>query len=308
MRYRKNILSKNSKNSIAILLTDNDSINEKLILKLRNKLIRSKISKFFFIGDKVKFNKIFIICKKNNKFKFINIKQNKGLKLKYLKRITLEAISLYEKKIIKFIINLPLDKKKFFSHRFNGYTEFFSNLFGNLENSNMLLFNDNFSVSPITTHIKLKEVEKKLTRKKLLNSLMNIIKFFDQVIKKKVKIIVLGINPHASKDFNKNNFDYKVIKPIINKLKKNNTNIEGPISADTAFLKTKNKVFIGMYHDQVLTPFKIINGFDGINITIGNPVIRMSPDHGTAKDALKFNKNISAKSLAKCIDFCEKFN
>lgn len=60
-----------------------------------------------------------------------------------------------------------------------------------------------------------------------------------------------------------------------------------------------------MYHDQVLTPFKIINKFNGINITIGNEFVRLSPDHGTAKNVKK--KYISNESFIKCIEFCEKY-
>ena len=69
----------------------------------------------------------------------------------------------------------------------------------------------------------------------------------------------------------------------------------------------KNKVFIGMYHDQVLIPFKTINKFDGINITIGKKILRISPDHGTARNLLKKGKKtISNKSFLKCLDFCSK--
>ena len=74
-------------------------------------------------------------------------------------------------------------------------------------------------------------------------------------------------------------------------IKKKKINISGPISADTAFMENyKNKVFIGMYHDQVLIPFKTINKFDGINITIGKKILRLSPDHGTAKNLKRKKK------------------
>ena len=86
---------------------------------------------------------------------------------------------------------------------------------------------------------------------------------------------------------------------------KKKINISGPISADTAFIDNyKNKVFIGMYHDQVLIPFKTINKFDGINITIGKNFEIIS-HHGTAR-SLKGEKNISNKSFLKCMDFCSK--
>ena len=67
-----------------------------------------------------------------------------------------------------------------------------------------------------------------------------------------------------------------------------------------------NKVFVGMYHDQVLIPFKTLNKFDGINITIGKKILRLSPDHGTAKNLRGNKKNISNESFLRCIDFCSK--
>ena len=70
-----------------------------------------------------------------------------------------------------------------------------------------------------------------------------------------------------------------------------------------------NKVFVGMYHDQVLIPFKTLNKFDGINITIGKKILRLSPDHGTAKNLKGNKKIISNESFLRCIDFCtKKFN
>ena len=77
--------------------------------------------------------------------------------------------------------------------------------------------------------------------------------------------------------------------------------------ADTAFSNLNNKIFIGMYHDQVLTPFKMVNKFNGINITIGNQLIRMSPDHGTAEDLQNKNRLINNQSFLACISFCEKY-
>ena len=83
----------------------------------------------------------------------------------------------------------------------------------------------------------------------------------------------------------------------------------GPISADTAFLKAKEiklDVIVGMYHDQVLTPFKALFGFDAVNISLGLPYIRLSPDHGVAED--KIGKNISdAESLNRCIEIILKY-
>ena len=100
----------------------------------------------------------------------------------------------------------------------------------------------------------------------------------------------------------------KIIFPSIKKLKKNNYKIIGPFSADTIFLnkkKYKYDVIIGMYHDQVLAPFKTIYGFDAINITLGLKYIRISPDHGIAKDIVGSNK-ANPLSLIKAVKFILK--
>ena len=291
-------------NSLAILLTDHISINEKIILKSKKKLNKNNLKRIYFLGDKKKFSKVFRLEQKNKKFQFINIKNNNNFE--YLKLITKEAIKLYRNKKINYLMNLPLSKKKFLKNKFPGYTEFFSYIFDKTDNENMILFNKNFSVCPITTHVKFDEVNKKISKKKIFNAVTNIINFYKKIIKKKVQIIILGVNPHASVDFKGTSIDIKITKKIVNKFKKKKINIEGPISADTAFFNTKNKLYIGMYHDQVLIPFKTLNKFNGINITIGKKLLRLSPDHGPGNNKLNYNK-INTKSFEECIKFCEKY-
>ena len=102
----------------------------------------------------------------------------------------------------------------------------------------------------------------------------------------------------------------KVIKPAINILKKLKVDIKGPFPADTAFNKqnlTSFDVIVGMYHDQVLGPFKAIYGYDAINITLGLEYLRLSPDHGTAKDIIGLNK-ANPNSLISAINFLNKIN
>ena len=117
----------------------------------------------------------------------------------------------------------------------------------------------------------------------------------------------MGLNPHCESILNFNE-DEKIIKPLVKFLNKKNFNISGPLSADTAFLK-KNKdkfdVIVGMYHDQVLTPIKTLFEYDAINITLGLPFLRVSPDHGPNEKMM--GKNISNPlSLIKAISFLDK--
>tara|TARA_X000000950_G_scaffold202026_1_gene243228 strand:+ start:3154 stop:4035 length:882 start_codon:yes stop_codon:yes gene_type:complete len=290
---------------ISILLTDPDSINELLLLKSYSYLKKSKLKKIYFIGDKNLFKKLFYKYNNVEKFKFIHIDCSNNWTA-YLKKIIQTSSELFNDKKIKYIINLPLNKKKFFKNQYNGFTEFFSMTLDNKKNENMLLFNKNFSVCPLTTHIEIKKVESQINKAKLVNTIKNLIYFYKTIIKKKIQIVVLGLNPHASKDLPKNNKDIKVVSKVIRNLK-DKVDIKGPVSADTAFNKTKSKVYIGMYHDQVLIPFKMKNKFDGLNITIGKKIIRLSPDHGTGKELIKKPKFINNQSFLSCVKFCEKY-
>ena len=102
----------------------------------------------------------------------------------------------------------------------------------------------------------------------------------------------------------------KIIIPAIKRVKKLKIKVNGPLSGDTAFTNFKNKKFnilVGMYHDQVLSPFKTMFKFDAINITLGLPYIRVSPDHGTGEDIINKNK-ANPESLIKSIKFLNKIN
>ncbi len=131
--------------------------------------------------------------------------------------------------------------------------------------------------------------------------------FYKTKFKKTPKIGILGINPHCESIY-KINEDEKIIKPAAKYLKKLKYKISGPFSADTTFIKkNRNKfdVIIGMYHDQVLTPMKSIYEYDAINITLGLPFTRVSPDHGPNEKMIGKNKS-NPLSLIKAILFLDK--
>ncbi len=221
-------------------------------------------------------------------------------------------LALYKEKKVHGLINLPLNKKDFLDNSFPGVTEYISNKFQCSGKETMLLYNHNFSVSPLTTHLKVKDISKNLTSKKIINNFINILTFYQKIIKKKNPTIgFLGFNPHNAIDFFSNSEETKIIIPTLKKLKKKyKKNIIGPISPDISFVKRKKdniNSLIGMYHDQVLTTFKYINQFSAINITLGLPFIRVSPDHGTATDIIGKNK-ADPKSFLYCLNFFEKFH
>ena len=157
----------------------------------------------------------------------------------------------------------------------------------------MLIYNEKFSVSPLTTHIPLKYVTKNITKKKILNNVIKIDKFYTKILRKRAKFAILGLNPHCETT-DRFSEEEKVIIPSIRTLKKKGLKIDGPFSADTFFLNKnldKYNVVIGMYHDQVLTPIKTLFNFKAINITIGLPFIRISPDHGPNSEMLGKNNS-----------------
>ena len=210
------------------------------------------------------------------------------------------------------MINLPLNKKKFLSSSYPGVTEYLAKKFSKSGSETMLLYNEKFSVSPVTTHIKIVDISKKLSKKKIANNFNNIYNFYSKILDiKKPKIAILGLNPHNGMDFSSKTEEQKIIVPIINYLnKKFKVKIEGPLSPDTSFVVREIKkinCLIGLYHDQILTTFKYICKFSAINITLGLPFVRMSPDHGTATDIIGKNK-ADPKSFLYCLNFFEKFH
>jgi 4-hydroxythreonine-4-phosphate dehydrogenase len=211
------------------------------------------------------------ISKKSNKFIFNCFSQ---------------GLSLIKQNKILGIINGPISKETFLNKKFNGITEFIAYKIGLYNKVVMLIYSNKLAVTPITTHVPIKKISLKLNVKRIVSQIKQIVFFYNKFLKKKIKIGITGLNPHcfSSEKFSE---EERIIKPAIRKLKKQKINVTGPLSADTLFLPKSQKKFdvvVGMYHDQVLTPIKTLMGFKAINITLGLPFIRVSPDHGVAAD------------------------
>ena len=216
------------------------------------------------------------------------------------------AIKLLKDGYSDRLINGPISKKTFLNKKYLGITEYLTKKFL-VKKSAMLIYNKELSVCPITTHLPLKLVSKKINKKIIFDKIKLINSFYEKNFSIIPKIAILGINPHCESIL-KLNEDEIIIKPLIKKLIKLNFNVSGPHAADTIFLKknrSKYDVIVGMYHDQVLTPIKTLFEYDAINITLGLPFIRISPDHGPNEEMI--GKNISNPlSLIKAIKFMEK--
>ena len=215
------------------------------------------------------------------------------------------ALSILKKGVSNKLINGPISKKYFLKKKFLGVTEYLANK-TQTKNFAMLIFNKNLSVCPITTHLPVKLIAKKLNIKDIKKKIELVNSFYKNYLNKKPKIAVTGLNPHCESILSKNE-DLKIIKPAISSLKSKNYNIKGPFAADTIFLKKNRESFdviVGMYHDQVLTPIKTLFEYNAINITLGLPFIRISPDHGPNEKML--GKNLSNPlSLIEAITFLD---
>ena len=288
--------------SPVILITSEEILKKqmkKLNFKKKIKLLNYKNFQNEKLDNK-SINLINIEFKQKKAFEKISSKSNKFIEKSFLMAFKI----LREKKVYKFI-NGPISKKTFLNKRYLGITEFISKKFSTKDNC-MLIYNKYLSVCPITTHLPIKQVTKKINKKIIAEKIILINNFYKKILKIEPRIAILGLNPHCE-SIHKFNEDEKIIKPIVNKLKKK-FKVSGPYPADTIFIKNIRKrfdVIIGMYHDQVLTPIKTLYEYDAINITLGLPFIRISPDHGPNEQMM--GKNLSNPlSLIQAINFLDK--
>ena len=225
----------------------------------------------------------------------------------YIENCFKTAIEIINSGYTYKLINGPISKKHFLNKRFPGVTEYLADKFKK-KNFAMLIYNNKLSVSTITTHLPIKNVSRNISKKLIINKVNLINNFFKKFIGiKKPRIGVAGLNPHCEST-NILNEDLKILKPAIKYLSIKGIKISGPYAADTIFLKNNRKNFdiiLGMYHDQVLTPIKTLFEYDAINITLGLPIIRISPDHGPNESMLGKNKS-NPLSLLKAINFLDK--
>ena len=295
------VVKKKIKSPIIIIASKKLIIKQAKILK---KKIDFSVTNEFEIVKKSKLKKINLIdvdFKQSSGFSKISDKSNQ-----YIENCFDIAIKLLKKNISNKFINGPVSKKNFLKKRFNGITEYLAHK-TNTKKFAMIIYNKDLSVCPLTTHLPIKYVNKKINKLEIFNKVKLIHSFWEREFGKQIKIGVTGLNPHCE-SIDIFNEDEKIILPAIKKLKKLKYNIEGPLAADTIFLKDNRKKFdliIGMYHDQVLTPIKTLFEYDAINITIGLPFIRVSPDHGPNESMLGKNKSnyLSLLNSIKFLDF-----
>jgi len=201
------------------------------------------------------------------------------------------------------IVTAPINKKNIQNEEFNfsGHTEFFADRFG-ISNCLMMMVSSNLKVGVVTAHVPLKDVAQNITKERLQEK----IKIMSTSLRNdfgilKPKIAILGLNPHAGEEGMMGKEEEEIIIPVIQDFKNQGKLVYGPYPADGFFGSGQFQNFHGilaMYHDQGLIPFKTLAFESGINFTAGLPLIRTSPDHGTAYD-------IAGKNLADPTSFRE---
>ena len=312
--------------AIVIVLGEPKSTFVEILLKVLNKKFLKKTSyKIIIIGSREifdneikKLNKFLAI--KNFSEKFYNSKENKILFLDipynqnkergnfdYLNGCFEKGLYLMKKFKFRAFINGPISKSNFLKGKYPGVTEFIARKMKS-KNEVMLIFKQKLSVSPLSTHIPIKDVTNKVKKKIIIKKILEINKFYKTYLKIRPRIAITGLNPHCEtfRGINKEKIE---IIPAIKYLSKKQVKIFGPFSADTIFMKTnkqKYDVVFGMYHDQVLSPMKTLYGFDAINVTLGLPFIRITPDHGPNFQMYGKNKS-NPKSLIEAFKFIDRY-
>ena len=190
---------------------------------------------------------------------------------------------------IDVLVTAPINKKAMVGEGFGytGHTEYLQNAFG-VKDITMFMVSQTMKVGVVTGHIPLKDVPSSITKEKIISKL----KLMDQSLKRDFgvdmpKIAVLSLNPHCGDGGLLGSEEQNIIRPAIDEAVEQGILAFGPYSPDGYFgLREYNKfdATLAMYHDQGLEPFKALSFSDGVNFTAGLPIVRTSPDHGTAYD------------------------
>ena len=300
---------------------DPSGIGPSIIAKSIEKL--KGLAEFIIIGDKWIFNRLPITpaCRtgrdyrlpitqfidlnnvEHKKFSFGRIKAQYGrASIEYLDK----ALELIKKKEIDCLVTCPISKESIneAGFKFSGHTEFLAK-HTHTENFVMMLLNRYLKISLLTRHVSIKQVPSELNKDKIYKTILLTHKSLKELfLIKEPRIVVCGLNPHASDNGLIGKEENRIIKPALEKLRRVINNLAGPLSADVAMAKTKEKEYdcvIAMFHDQALIPLKLSDKDRGTNITLGLPFIRTSPLHGTAFDIARNPALANPASLIEAV-------
>jgi 4-hydroxythreonine-4-phosphate dehydrogenase len=212
-----------------------------------------------------------------------------------------EAVTLARRGTLAAVVTGPVHKARMYEagFKFPGQTEFFAERCG-VKNFAMLLTGGKITVALVTAHLPLRKVPSALKRSEIVRVGLLLVDFLHRRSKKTPRIAVAGLNPHAGESGKLGREEIEIIAPAVEELQSAIRNpqsavLSGPLSADTVFHRAAEGEFdavLCMYHDQGLIPLKLHAFHTGVNVTLGLPFPRTSPDHGTAFD-------IAGKGIAR---------
>jgi len=297
-------------NKFVFTCGDINGIGPEIVIKALNKITRKKTSdKYFFICPLNVFQSATLHINPTFTYEIVNQKKQRSsaivtiinpgtVKQSIGKPTITSGKAAYKSLVLSYdllkegeadaVITAPISKTaiRMAGINFNGQTEMFAK-WSNTKNFAMSFLSKKMCAVLFTIHHPLKDVSKLLIFKRLsalVDVIINTLKFDLEILEP--KIAVLGINPHAGENGIIGREEIDIVTPVIKKYTKS-VEIEGPFSSDAFFGSKAYKnydMIIGMYHDQVLIPFKLLNFGGGVNFTAGLPIVRTSPDHGVAYD------------------------
>ncbi len=309
---------------------DVNGIGPEIVIKSLNKLHKLADHNFIFITPENVFNSVIENIKQNfaygiqdniyekleNKITILKLPDSE---LSYGQVTSVSGLTAYKSiknsfKLLKekkadAMITSPISKKALSLAGINypGHTEMLAE-WSNSKDYSMLFLSKKMKSALVTIHSPIKDIPKELTLSKLASSFKIIITSLqNDFLIPNPKIAILGLNPHAGEEGIIGDEEKKIIIPAINNSKYKEF-LYGPFSPDAFFANEKYKDFdiiLGMYHDQVLIPFKMLNSGHGVNFTAGLPIVRTSPDHGVAFD-IAGNFVADESSMLEAFYFAEK--
>ncbi|MFH1504827.1 MAG: 4-hydroxythreonine-4-phosphate dehydrogenase PdxA [Candidatus Omnitrophota bacterium] len=301
-----------SKKSIIITSGDPAGCGPFITLEAVNKSKLKNID-FFVTGDRKIFEKFSVFKKVKEKINLIDadtkgiekIKKGQASKLSGVASLSYinQALKLMKQKNIKRIVTAPLSKEavKLTEDNFSGHTEYLANYF-KINNFAMMMASKNLKVILLSRHILLRDVSCFLNEKNIYDALSLVYSSLKRQFKvKNPKIAFASLNPHAGVNTFLESEERRMAEAIHRFQKK----IYGPYPADTLFIPEslqKYDCVLCPYHDQGMIPFKMLSFYDGVNVTLGLPIIRTSPAHGTAFDLIKAEKKPFSASMEAAIN------
>ncbi|MGA0242641.1 MAG: 4-hydroxythreonine-4-phosphate dehydrogenase PdxA [Candidatus Marinamargulisbacteria bacterium] len=220
------------------------------------------------------------------------------------------ALLFSQRHLIQGLVTAPISKTGFLNAgiKHTDHTTLLAHFFDR-PNAGMAFYSSELNVMLSTIHIPLSQVESNLTSSVILTAIHNAIQFATNIGITSPRIGVSGLNPHAGENGQFGTFETSVLSPIIASFKESSATVLGPISPDIIFRQAHKKqydIVVAMYHDQGLIPIKLLAFDTAVNTTIGLPICRTSPDHGTAYDIAGTNQ-ANPSAMRAAIDYVIRF-